>query len=141
MATVLEDCDLLGDTPRSQFVRYVVVGVTTSALYTVLYLALGGLGDLAANVVAMVASTVVANELHRRLTFHAADRTGWLAAQLESGGLAGIALVATSIAVAGISTVVPDASSALEIGVVLAVTGAIGVAKFFALRGWVFSAA
>ena len=130
---------LSGGTKRNQFARFVVVGVVTSALYTILYVLLEPLGDQGANAVALVASTVLANEMHRQLTFRAAGRLGFLPAQLESGGIAIIALIATTAALAIVNRAVPDASWVFEVAVVLAVTGVIGAVKFFALRGLVFS--
>lgn len=131
---------LVGDSSVSQFARYAFVGAVTSALYAVVFVALDAIGAVSANVVGMVASTVVANEMHRRLTFHASGRIGWLAAQLESGTLAVLALGASTVAVAVANRVVPDAPWPYEVGLVLTVTGVLGIVKFFALRGWVFGA-
>jgi hypothetical protein len=47
-----------------------------------------------------VLSSILANELHRRLTFHATGRVGWLTAQWEGGGLAATGLVASGVALA-----------------------------------------
>src|SRR4051794_17982177 len=80
---------LHGDDAGAEFVRFVTVGVTSSFVYFALFLALRGLGAVPANIVAFVVSSVLANELHRRVTFHAGGRVGWLAAQSEAGGLAG----------------------------------------------------
>lgn len=130
---------LVGDSAASQFARYAFVGAVTSALYALAFVALDRIGDLSANVVGMLASTVVANEMHRRLTFHASSRIGWLAAQLESGTLAALALGVSTVTVAAANRVVPDAPWPFEVGLVLAVTGVLGIVKFFALRGWVFA--
>src|SRR3954454_8828751 len=89
---------LHGDDAGAEFVRFVTVGVTSSLVYFGLFLALHGLGTVPANVVAFVVSSVLANELHRRITFHAGGRVGWLAAQGEAGGLAVAGLAATSLA-------------------------------------------
>jgi putative flippase GtrA len=132
---------LLGDSSTSQFIRYAFVGAITSALYAVVFVLLDVVGDVRANAAGMILSTVVANEMHRRLTFHAAGRKAWLPAQLESGGLAAVALVATTLALAAANSVVPDAPWSFEVGLVLAVTGLIGIVKFFALRGLVFGSA
>ena len=88
---------------------------------------------------AATASTVVANELHRRLTFHAATAVGFLAGQLESGGLALVAIALSTLASAALDAVVTDPSTLLRVTVVLAATGAVGLAKFAALRGVVFA--
>lgn len=123
-----------------QFIRFVVVGGSTNVVYVLAFIGLVGLGEMTANTVGVITSTVLANELHRRLTFHAAARVGFWRTQWEGGGLAVLALLASSAAL-GISTALaPDASVLVDAVVVIAATGLIGVAKFFALRGWVFSA-
>ncbi len=88
-----------------------------------------------------MASTLLANELHRRLTFHASAAVGWQRAQLEGGGLAAIGLAATSLALVVLQAVVPDAGWFLQVLLVAAVTGGIGLLRFAALRAWVFAAA
>ena len=129
------------DDGRAQFARYVVVGVVSSTLYAVLFIVLGGLGDQVANVVGAVASTLLANEMHRRLTFHAGARVSWFAAQWEGGGLAVIGLVATSLALAGVHDLVGDVGTVAQLCLIAAVTGAIGAIRFVALRSWVFTTA
>jgi len=127
------------DDARAQFARYVVVGAVSSALYAVAFIALGGLGDQTANLVGAIASTLLANEMHRRLTFHAGQQVSWLTAQWEGGGLAAIGLVATSLALAGVHTLVGDVGTVAQLCLIAAVTGAIGLVRFVALRSWVFT--
>lgn len=129
---------LLGDCSTSQFIRYAFVGAVTFGLYALVFVLLDPAGDVGANAAGMILSTVVANEMHRRLTFHAAGRKGWLPAQLESGGLAAVALVATTLALAAANSLVPGAPWPVEVGLVLVITGLLGIVKFFALRGLVF---
>ena len=130
---------LHADDARAQFARYVVVGVVSSALYAVAFIALGGLGDQTANLVGAIASTLLANEMHRRLTFHAGQQVSWLTAQWEGGGLAAIGLVATSLALAGVHALIGDVGTLGQLGLIAAVTGAIGLVRFVALRSWVFT--
>jgi putative flippase GtrA len=129
------------DDARAQFARFVVVGAVSSALYALLFIGLGGLGEQPANVVGAIASTLVANEMHRRLTFHAGQRVSWFAAQWEGGGLAAVGLVATSLTLAGVHGLVGDVGTTAQLGLIAAVTGAIGLIRFIALRTWVFSPA
>src|SRR3954452_18270727 len=129
---------LHGDDAVAEFVRFVTVGVSSSLVYFALFLALRGIGPVAANVVAFVISSVLANELHRRVTFHAGGRVGWFAAQCEGGGLALAGLVAPSAALAALDPVVGDAWWA-QVLLIAAVTGVIGLVRFAALRRWVFS--
>jgi putative flippase GtrA len=132
---------LHADDARAQFARYVVVGVVSSALYAIAFIGLGGLGDQSANLVGAIASTLLANEMHRRLTFHAGQQVSWLTAQWEGGGLAAIGLVATSLALAGVHALIGDVGTVGQLCLIAAVTGAIGLVRFVALRSWVFTSA
>jgi putative flippase GtrA len=102
-----------------------------------LFLTLQGFGSMVAHLLATVASTILANELHRRLTFHAEDRVGWLVAQLETGGVSLLGLLATSTALGWLNTNVESAAPILQISLVAAVTAFIGLMRFIALR-WIF---
>jgi putative flippase GtrA len=130
---------LRGDGARAQFARFVLVGGISSLLYALLYVLLDGFGDQPANVVGAIASSVLANELHRRLTFHAGERVSWFAAQWEGGGLALAGMVATALALGWFDSVAGDDGSLADLAVVAVVTGAIGLVRFAALR-WVFGA-
>jgi putative flippase GtrA len=126
------------DDAAAQFTRFVFVGGVSSLLYALVFVLLGGLGDQPANIVGAIASSVLANELHRRLTFHAGERVSWFAAQWEGGGLAVAGMIATAAALAWFDSVAGDSSMA-DLGIVALVTGAIGLIRFVALR-WVFGA-
>jgi putative flippase GtrA len=121
----------------AQFTRFVLVGGASTAVYAVLFVALNGLGYLTANIAATAVSSVLANELHRRLTFHADERVGFWAAQIEAGTVSVFGLLATSIALAWLDSSVGGAHVFLQIALVAAVTGAIGLMRFVALR-WIF---
>ncbi|PVY95464.1 GtrA family protein [Actinomycetospora cinnamomea] len=114
------------------------MGVISSLVYFSVFLLLRPLGSQLANLAGAVVSSILANELHRRLTFHADGRIGWWTAQWEGGGLAAAGLMATAIALAVLDPVVSEAwwAQVLLIG---AVTGAVGLARFVFLRLWVFS--
>jgi putative flippase GtrA len=125
------------DDTLAQFMRFVLVGGATTAVYGLLYIGLGGLGYLPAHLAATVVSTILANELHRRLTFRAEDRVHWVNAQLEAGGVALVGLLATSAALGWLNTSAGAAHVILQITIVAAVTAAIGLMRFVALR-WIF---
>ena len=128
-----------GEGTASQFSRFVFVGGVSSALYAVLFVSLSGVDAQLANTVGAVASTLLANEMHRRTTFHAGGRVTWLTAQVEGGGLAVVGLVATSLALAAFHQIAGDDVSAIvQLLVIGGVTGAIGLVRFVALRAWVF---
>jgi putative flippase GtrA len=127
------------DDARAQFVRFVAAGAVANVLYGVLFLVLGSYGSQPANVVGALASSALANELHRRLTFRAGARVRWPRAQWEGGSLAVAGTVATSLALARFDAVVADADAVAHLSVVAVVTGAVGLIRFAALR-WVFTA-
>src|SRR3954469_1019216 len=130
---------LRSDDGVAQFARFFLVGVVSSVLYALVYVALDWGGDQPANAAGAVASSMLANELHRRLTFHAGERVTWFAAQWEGGGLAVAGMVATGLALGGFDSVGGAHGSLTDLTVVALVTGAIGLVRFVALR-WVFGA-
>src|SRR4051794_18065779 len=127
------------DDAGAQFARFVLVGGMSSLLYALLFVLLDGFGDQPANIAGAIASSVLANELHRRLTFHAGERVTWFAAQWEGGGLALVGMLATGLALGWFDSVTGGDSSMADLAVVALVTGAIGLVRFVALR-WVFGA-
>ena len=128
---------LAGDATLAQLARFAMAGVLASAVQVLLFLLLAPIGALLANLFAWAGSTALANELHRRRTFHADGRVGWLAAQVEGGGLAVVGLGITTGALATMAVVVPHAGTPLQALLVLLVNTTVGVARFIALR-WAF---
>ena len=130
---------LLGsDAVPAQLARFAATGGLTTVAQLVLFTLLTPAGTLVANTVAWAASTALANELHRRRTFHAGERISWPAAQWEGGGLALMGLGLTTGALAGLSVLVPDAPVAGQALLVLAVNVTVGLLRFVALR-WAFT--
>jgi len=132
---------LTGEGTVAQLTRFAGVGLISSVLYAVTFLTFGSLGSLAANLLGMVTSTLLANELHRRLTFNASAAVGWVRAQLHGGGLAVVGLLATSVSLLALQAAAPNAGWFVQVLLIGAVTGAIGLVRFAALRAWVFTAA
>ncbi|MGW5436157.1 GtrA family protein [Nocardia asteroides] len=126
---------LRGDHVLAQLIRFALVGGVSNIAYAGLFLVCGGFGALVANAIGSIVSTVLANELHRRLTFRAAGRVGWFTAQWEGGGLALIGLATSTAALAGLAAVAPGLGGAAQAGAVLAVLAAAGGLRFLALRG------
>jgi putative flippase GtrA len=125
------------DDVLAQFTRFVLVGSVSTAAYALLFITLNGFGYLPANVGSTIVSSVLANELHRRLTFHADERVGFWTAQVEAGSVSLFGLLATSVALAWLDSAAGSAPVLLQIGLVAAVTGVIGLIRFAALR-WIF---
>lgn len=132
-------CRLRGDSVAAQFVRFVLVGGTSNVVYAALFLLLRAESTMLANVVGVGVSTVLANELHRQITFNAAQRVGWFAGQWEAGGLALVGLLLSTAALAGVGVWIPGLSPMWQAVMVIAVSGVVGAGRFLALRGWVFS--
>lgn len=130
---------LSADDARAQFARFVLVGGISSVLYALVFVLLEGTGDVPANAIGSIASSALANEMHRRLTFRAEGRVGWFTAQWEGGGLTIVGMVATSLALAGADAVFGEVGVVWELTVLGLVTGAIGLVRFLALR-WLFAA-
>jgi putative flippase GtrA len=124
------------DAVAASFLRFVVVGGSSNVVYVLAFWLLAGSGTQLANTVGFLASTALANELHRRLTFHARGSIRWYTAQLEGGGLALTGLAITSLALAGFARVADHPSTVLQAALVVAVTGLVGLMRFLALRAW-----
>ncbi|MDH6281027.1 GtrA family protein [Prescottella agglutinans] len=132
------DLRLGGDGWFAQLTRFALVGGSSNVVYALSFVALDAYGTLLANAVGVATSTVLANELHRRRTFRAADRVRWFAAQWEGGALALLGLIVSTLALALLGFFFPDASGLVSIALVIAVSGVVGGLRFVALRGWVF---
>ncbi|MFI1459495.1 GtrA family protein [Nocardia carnea] len=129
---------LRGDRAFPQLIRFALVGGLSNISYVLLFLSLTGAGTLLANVAGSVVSTILANELHRRLTFHAAERVGWFTAQWEGGGLALLGLGISTAALAALEVLAPTMAEPAQAAAVLAISAAVGGLRFLALRGLVF---
>ena len=125
------------DDTIGQFTRFVLVGGSTSALYALLFVALHGVGEQPANWIGSVVTSVLANEMHRRLTFRAGERISFLTAQVEGGALSVAGLVSTSLALAWLTAATDTDDPYLQFGLVALVTATIGTLRFVALR-WLF---
>ncbi|NKY59549.1 GtrA family protein [Nocardia flavorosea] len=129
---------LRGDRAFPQLIRFALVGGLSNISYVLLFLSLTGAGPLLANVAGSVVSTILANELHRRFTFHAAERVGWFTAQWEGGGLALLGLGISTAALAALEFSAPTLPEPAQAAAVLAISAAVGGLRFLALRGLVF---
>ncbi|MFJ4650384.1 GtrA family protein [Nocardia sp. NPDC088792] len=122
----------------AQLIRFALVGGLSNVGYVLLFLALHGDGPQVANLIGSIVSTAVANELHRRLTFNAADRVRWYTAQVEGGALALAGLAISSGALALLTVAAPGLDDIAEAIAVVLITAAVGTLRFLTLRLWVF---
>ncbi|MFI9508668.1 GtrA family protein [Nocardia sp. NPDC052566] len=129
---------LRGDHAFAQLIRFALVGGASNIAYVLLFMAMSEAGPLVANIAGSIVSTVIANEMHRRITFRAADRVGWFTAQWEGGGLAAIGLLVSTAALAGLDFWAPGLSEIAQAGAVITTMAAVGGMRFLALRGFVF---
>ncbi|MGU3437985.1 GtrA family protein [Actinomycetes bacterium M1A6_2h] len=126
---------LRSDSVWSQLVRFAAVGGSSNGVYVALFAMTMRYGSIVANLAGVVVSTVLATELHRRLTFHAASRVGWFTAQWEGGGLALVGLVTSYVALAVLHSAVDAPGWVLSAAVVIGASAAAGLVRFVALRG------
>ncbi|MRH92737.1 GtrA family protein [Nocardia sp. SYP-A9097] len=129
---------LRGDHTFAQLIRFALVGGASNIVYILLFMAMTEFGPLIANIAGSIVSTIIANELHRQLTFRATARVGWFNAQWEAGGLALIGLLVSTAALAALNLWAPGLSTIAQSAAVIAIMAAIGALRFLALRGFVF---
>nr|WP_228820032.1 MULTISPECIES: GtrA family protein [Nocardia] len=129
---------LRGDHAFAQLIRFALVGGSSNIAYVLLFMAMNETGPLVANIAGSIVSTMIANELHRQLTFRAAGRVDWFTAQWEGGGLALLGLLITTAALAGLGFWAPGLGEVTQASAVIAIMAAVGGMRFLALRGFVF---
>lgn len=129
---------LRGDRVLAQLIRFALVGGASNISYVLLFAALSGFDPLVANIAGSIVSTIIANELHRRLTFNAATRVTWFTAQWEAGGMALIGLLITTGALAALDFWAPGLGDLVQATAMIAVMAAVGGLRFLALRSFVF---
>jgi putative flippase GtrA len=121
-----------------EVVTFAAIGIASTAAYALLYLLLRrSTGPVAANAIALVVTAVANTAANRRLTFGVRDRDSMLRDQL--GGLVAlaIALTITTAAANLLPLVVPHASHALELAVLVGANALATVARFALLRAWI----
>lgn len=118
---------------------FVLSGLACSAAQAVIYLVLRRFtGPAPAGLVALVVTTVLNTESHRRLTFPASRaRAG--RAHLESGLTAAIVYVVSLALLGLVGWLWTDLTPVWEAVVIAAVTGTMGLLRFTVLRDWVFT--
>jgi putative flippase GtrA len=128
---------LRSGTAPAQLVRFAATGGITFVVQFGLFYSLFPFGGQVATWGSGVVSSMLANEMHRRLTFRAGSRVPWWTAQWEGGGLSLVALAATSAALALAGDAFGTGWGA-RVLLIAAVNAAVGLSRFALLRTLVF---
>ncbi|MGH2939897.1 MAG: dolichyl-phosphate beta-glucosyltransferase [Solirubrobacterales bacterium] len=120
--------------------RFALVGVASTLLYLLLFVALRGvtLAPLAANAAALALSAVFNTAANRRFTFGRRGRAGLLTHHAQGLVVFGLCLALTTVALAGLDALAPRASRAVEVAVLVVANAAATLLRYFLLRLWVF---
>jgi glycosyltransferase involved in cell wall biosynthesis len=123
----------------TQVLRFAVIGVGSTLAFVLLYLLLRqAFSAQAANVTALLATTVLNTAANRRYTFAVRGSGGALRHQAQGFAILGLALVVTSGSLALLHAVAPGASRAVEVAVLITANLAATVLRFVLFRNWVF---
>lgn len=124
----------------SQLLRFALVGVASTAAFTLLYLGLRGAGVTAqaANAISQLVTAVLNTAANRRLTFgiRGSAHLGSHHAQGLIAFAAGLAV--TSGALAVLHALAPRSSRVIEVIVLVAATLVATLVRFALYRSWVF---
>lgn len=123
---------------KAQLTIFAVVGLVSSVAYTLLYgYFRRSTTDHAANIAALVLSTLLNTTLNRRFTF---GISGPGAVRAQAKGLAVLAggLVTTTIALSVLHATAPSPTIAAEIAALSAANLSVTALRFVAMRQWIF---
>jgi glycosyltransferase involved in cell wall biosynthesis len=119
--------------------RFALVGVASTLLYLLLFVALrAAVAPLAANAAALALSAVFNTAANRRFTFGRRGRAGLLTHHAQGLAVFGLCLGLTTGALAGLDALAPHASRAIEVAVLVVANLAATLLRYFLLRLWVF---
>ena len=126
--------------PSQQLVRFAGVGLVSTALHLGLFAALvrGGAPSQLANGVALVIATVCNTALNRAWTFEVSGRRNMVSQHGQALVIFAITYAATTVALAALGALVPDAGTAVQTVVVAGANVLSTAARFVAMRRWIF---
>jgi putative flippase GtrA len=123
----------------SQLVRFAAIGVASTLVNLLLYLLFRTfMGPIAANIVALLLTTIANTAANRRLTFGVRGRDGVARHQFQGLIVFGIGLGLTTGALALLGVVVANPGTALELAVIVVANLVATVIRFVLFRSWVF---
>jgi putative flippase GtrA len=119
--------------------RFAAVGVASTLLYLLLFLALhGAVAPLIANALALALSAVANTAANRRFTFGRRGREGLATHHFQGLVVFGICLGLTTLALAALGALAPGADQAVELLVLVIANAAATLLRYWLLRLWVF---
>jgi putative flippase GtrA len=119
--------------------RFALVGVGSTILYLLLFVALrGAVAPLAANAAALAISAVANTAANRRFTFGRRGREGLVTHHFQGLVVFGFCLGLTTLALAALGRLAPGASQGVEVAVLIAANAAATLLRYWLLRLWVF---
>jgi len=119
--------------------RFALVGIASTLLYLLLFVAMrGAIAPLAANAAALALSALFNTAANRRFTFGRRGRAGLLTHHVQGLVVFGLCLALTTVALAGLEALAPGASRAVEVPVLVVANAAATLLRYFLLRLWVF---
>jgi putative flippase GtrA len=122
-----------------QLIRFALVGVVSTVAYVLLYALLrSGLGPQAANLVALLLTTVGNTAANRGLTFGVHGPHRWWRHQMQGLAVFALALMLTSGSLALLGTVSSAAHHGVELAVLVSASLLATALRFTLLRTWVF---
>jgi putative flippase GtrA len=124
--------------PR-QLVRFAAIGVASTVANLVLFVLFRGMmGAIAANVVAMLLTSIANTAANRRLTFGVRGNDGAAKHQFQGLIVFGLGLALTTGALALLAQLAPGASQVVELSVIVLANAVATVLRFVLFRSWVF---
>jgi putative flippase GtrA len=124
----------------TQLLRFAYVGVASTAAFTLLYLALRGIGVTAqpANAVSQLVTAVGNTAANRRLTFGIRGSAHLGRHQMQGLIAFGVGLLVTSATLAVLHAVTARPSRAIEVSALVIATVGATVVRFALYKSWVF---
>lgn len=128
--------DVSQDGGPGQVLRFIVVGLASTALYALLYLLFRQmLEPVAANVTALLLSTAVNTAANRRFTFGIAGHDGWVRHQVKGYAVLVLALAITTATAALLPA---TTSRTVELAALTAANLFATLVRFVLFRVWIF---
>jgi putative flippase GtrA len=119
--------------------RFALVGIASTVVYLLLFLAMrGAVAPLAANAAALAISAVFNTAANRRFTFGRRGREGLVTHHFQGLVVFGFCLGLTTLALAALDGLAPAASQRVEVAVLIGANAAATLLRYWLLRLWVF---